>query len=231
MAVQGADRPGTIRKVNPDDYASPINKVIDSVVVLHMKVRMTLVERDENGEKHTLVKQGWGGCSGVYVDSNKILTAAHCVTPREEGVELLEIWARDTSGASYKVKVVGLETYRDLALLETSIQHKVFAHLGEKILIGERVYAVGHPLGLEYTVTSGIVSQLNRSVPPLTGKFTQIDAAINPGNSGGPLFNMKGELVGINSMIMTPCWFGSFSGIALSVSPNDIHAFFEDLSK
>lgn len=231
IPVQSVTTPGEIRKVNPADYISPIDKVIETVVVLKMKVRQTHTLKDEKGKEHKITRMGWGGCSGVYVESNKILTAAHCVEMRDKDIELLEIWARDSSGASYRVKVVGLETYRDLALLQTPIEHKAVAHLGSKLLIGEKVYAIGHPLGLEYSVSSGIVSQLNRSVPNMTGKFTQIDAAINPGNSGGPLFNSKGDLVGINSMIITPCWFGSFSGIALSASPHDIHSFLEDVSK
>jgi len=114
----------------------------------------------------------------------------------------------------------------DLALLKIENDWPHYARLGDprELRVGQEVLAVGNPLGFEFSVTHGIISALNRDQVGLYNA-TQSDAFINPGNSGGPLFNLRGELVGINSRFMPANHALVFSGLGFSVSPGQILEF------
>jgi serine protease Do len=130
-------------------------------------------------------------------------------------------------GKDYEAKVVGLDPRTDLALLKIEAKDLPFATLGDSALVkvGEWVLAIGNPLGQEHTVTAGIVSAKGRQLYntssdfPTYQDFIQTDAAINRGNSGGPLINMRGEVIGINSNILTPS--GGNIGIGFAI-PSDM---------
>jgi serine protease Do len=102
-----------------------------------------------------------------------------------------------------KVRIVATNAYVDLALLKMEGFEKLpIAYLGDSdaMKVGQSVYAIGNPLGLERSVSEGIISTTNR---PLSGQtFIQTTAAINPGNSGGPLFNLRGEVIGVANLIL-----------------------------
>ena len=120
--------------------------------------------------------------------------------------------------------LVGADQLSDLALLKIEADNLPTVKLGRssRLEVGEWVVAIGSPFGFEYSVTAGIVSALGRSLPENTANyipFIQTDVAINPGNSGGPLFNMAGEVIGINSQIFTRS--GGFMGLSFSI-PVDI---------
>ncbi|MDB9916396.1 Do family serine endopeptidase [Pseudomonadales bacterium] len=121
--------------------------------------------------------------------------------------------------------LVGSDKLSDLALLKIDAQDLPMVKLGssERLEVGEWVVAIGSPFGFEYSVTAGIVSAKGRSLPmEAEGNyvpFIQTDVAINPGNSGGPLFNLKGEVVGINSQIFTRS--GGFMGLSFAI-PIDV---------
>jgi serine protease Do len=125
-------------------------------------------------------------------------------------------------GDDYTAKVKGTDPRTDLALLKVEGKNFPFAELGDsaKVKVGEWVLAIGNPLGMDHTVTAGIVSAKGRqlgvgsNVPQLED-FIQTDAAINRGNSGGPLVNMKGEVIGINSNILAPT--GGNIGIGFAI--------------
>ncbi len=128
-------------------------------------------------------------------------------------------------GKEYEAKVVGLDPKTDLALLKIEAKDLPFASLGDSALVkvGEWVLAIGNPLGMEHTVTAGIVSAKGRQLgvgmnTPTYQDFIQTDAAINRGNSGGPLVNMRGEVIGINSNILTPS--GGNIGIGFAIPSN-----------
>ena len=111
-------------------------------------------------------------------------------------------------GAAWKVRFLGADTVTDLAVVKINLTEKTIASLGDsdQVQVGDWAIAVGNPLGLDNTVTLGIVSTLNRSsalvgIPDKRLDFIQTDAAINPGNSGGPLLNEQGEVIGINTAI------------------------------
>jgi len=128
-------------------------------------------------------------------------------------------------GKDYDAKVIGTDPKTDLALLKIEAKDLSFVELGDSALVkvGEWVLAIGNPLGMEHTVTAGIVSAKGRQLGmglnvPTYQDFIQTDAAINRGNSGGPLVNMKGEVIGINSNILSPT--GGNIGIGFAIPSN-----------
>jgi serine protease Do len=160
-------------------------------------------------------RQGMG--SGFIVDADgTILTNAHVV----EGAD--EVRVRLIDRREFKGKVVGADKATDIAVVKIEAKGLPVVKLGDpsQIKVGEWVLAIGSPFGFENTVTAGIVSATSRSLPDGTYvPFIQTDAAVNPGNSGGPLFNLKGEVIGINSQIYSRT--GGFQGIAFAV-PIDV---------
>ena len=146
-------------------------------------------------------QQGQG--SGFIIDSQGIiLTNAHVVS----GADKVTVKLRD--GRTFKGEVRGVDEPSDLAVVKIKGDNLPVAPLGDssQIQVGEWAIAVGNPLGLDNTVTLGIISTLNRSsaqvgIPDKRLDFIQTDTAINPGNSGGPLLNDRGEVIGINTAI------------------------------
>ena len=157
--------------------------------------------------------------SGVIVDANGIiLTNNHVVDSADD------IKVRLMDGREFKGTVKGKDPQTDLAVVQIDTKNLTPIHLGnsDKTRVGEMVLAIGSPLNpeLEHTVTSGIVSAKGRSGVGLSQyeDYIQTDAAINPGNSGGALVNLKGELIGINSAIVSQS--GGFQGIGFAIPVN-----------
>ncbi|MDR3410613.1 MAG: DegQ family serine endoprotease [Formivibrio sp.] len=163
-------------------------------------------------ERHT---QSLG--SGFIIDTNGyILTNAHVVADANE------ITVKLIDKRIFKAKLIGSDTRTDVALLkiEASGLPKVVIGDVNKLKVGEWVVAIGSPFGLENTVTAGIVSAKGRNLPDENFvPFIQTDAAVNPGNSGGPLFNMNGEVIGINSQIYSQS--GGYMGLSFAI-PVDV---------
>ncbi|MBN1224270.1 MAG: Do family serine endopeptidase [Candidatus Aminicenantes bacterium] len=160
------------------------------------------------------------GGTGFFISADGyILTNNHIV---ENAVDVRVV---SLNGESYKADLVGTDPRTDLALLKVKGENLPSLTLGDSadLKVGEWVLAVGNPLGLSHTVTAGIVSakgrQLTGSNAPEYQDFIQTDASINRGNSGGPLINMKGDVVGITSMIISPS--GGNIGIGLAI-PSDM---------
>ena len=147
------------------------------------------------------VERGTG--SGFIIGSDgRLITNAHVVN----GAAKVQVTLKD--GTSYEGKVLGTDSFTDLAVIKIEAENLPTVNFGnaEDLIPGEWAIAIGNPLGLDNTVTVGIISALGRSssqvgVPNKRVRFIQTDAAINPGNSGGPLLNSKGEVVGINTAI------------------------------
>jgi serine protease Do len=145
-----------------------------------------------------------------------ILTNAHVVD------EASEVSIKLTDKREFKAKVIGTDKRTDVALLkiEATGLPKVTIGDPEKLKVGEWVAAIGKPFGLENTITAGIVSAKGRELPNENlVSYIQTDVPINPGNSGGPLFNLKGEVVGVNSMIYSRT--GGSMGLAFAI-PIDV---------
>lgn len=155
--------------------------------------------------------------SGFIISTDgHILTNAHVIDGADEVVVKL------ADKRELKAKVIGADKRTDVALIKIDAANLPSVKLGDpaRLRVGEWVVAIGSPFGFENTVTAGIVSAKGRSLPQENFvPFIQTDVAINPGNSGGPLFNMKGEVVGINSQIYSRS--GGYQGIAFSI-PIDV---------
>ena len=145
-----------------------------------------------------------------------MLTNAHVVDDANE------VTVKLTDKREFKAKVVGVDKRTDVALLKVEAKGLPTVRIGdaEQSRVGEWVVAVGSPFGFESTVTAGIISAKARRLPDENYvPFIQTDVAINPGNSGGPLFNLAGEVVGINSQIYSRS--GGFMGISFAI-PIDV---------
>ena len=147
-----------------------------------------------------------GTGSGVIVDPNGyILTNNHVV----EGADRLRVHLTgDPVGTDYEAKLIGVDVETDLAVIKIDAPGKLpAAKMGnsDAVQVGDWAVAIGSPFGLEATVTAGIISAKERNLPDARQfqHFLQTDAAINPGNSGGPLLNIRGEVIGINTAIVT----------------------------
>lgn len=169
------------------------------------------------------------GSGFVISEDGYILTNHHVV----DGAQEIQVLFADRS--QYKASVIGTDRRSDLALLK--IEGKDFSYLefadSDDIKVGEWVLAIGSPFGLDYSVTAGIVSAKGRSLPNEKREnyvpFIQTDVAINPGNSGGPLFNLDGEVVGINSQIFSQS--GGSIGLSFSIPSTMAISVVEQLKK
>lgn len=156
------------------------------------------------------------GSGFIISDDGYILTNNHVVADADE------IMVRLSDRSELEAKLIGTDPRTDVALLKVEGKGLPTVKLGnsEKLKVGEWVLAIGSPFGFDHSVTSGIVSAKGRSLPNENYvPFIQTDVAINPGNSGGPLFNLDGEVVGINSQIFTRS--GGFMGLSFAI-PIDV---------
>jgi len=157
-------------------------------------------------------------CSGVIVDDiGHVITNYHCV--HKQKTIFLYYYDRKDWG-EYKVEIVGRDPLADLALLKIIDSDKKltplkFAKNTEKLEVGTDVIALGHPMGMAWTVTKGIISSNERYARHPYIHALQTDAAINKGNSGGPLLNMQGEIVGINALMVSRISENAGVGIAI----------------
>lgn len=156
------------------------------------------------------------GSGFIISGDGYILTNAHVV----EGAD--EVTVRLTDKREFKAKIIGADKRSDVALLKIEAGGLPAVRMGEpgQLKVGEWVVAIGSPFGFDNSVTAGIVSAKGRSLPQENYvPFIQTDVAINPGNSGGPLFNLRGEVVGINSQIYSRS--GGYMGVSFAI-PIDV---------
>lgn len=156
--------------------------------------------------------------SGFILKSNYILTNFHVVEDATEVVVSL------SDRREYKAEVVGVDPLSDLAVLQVDGKDLPYVNVGnsDKLNVGDWVIAIGSPFSFDFSVTAGIVSAKGRSIQNNNignyVPFLQTDVAINPGNSGGPLFNLDGDVVGINSQIYSRS--GGYQGLAFAIPIN-----------
>ncbi|MGS2743236.1 DegQ family serine endoprotease [Halomonas sp. LS-001] len=172
------------------------------------------VPPSEGGRGRSQERQSLG--SGFIIsEDGYILTNAHVVNEADE------ILVRLNDRRELPAQLVGSDTQTDVALLKVDVDELPTLELGDsdELKVGEWVAAIGSPFGFDHSVTAGIVSAINRTLPrDVYVPFIQTDVAINPGNSGGPLFNLDGEVVGINSQIFTRS--GGFMGVSFAIPIN-----------
>ena len=156
------------------------------------------------------------GSGFVVSPDGYIMTNAHVIDRASE------VTVRFTDRREYLAKVVGVDERTDIAVLKIEAKNLPFVRFGDpgSLKVGEWVVAIGSPFGFENSVTAGIVSAKSRSLPgDAYTPFIQTDVAVNPGNSGGPLFNLNGEVVGINSQIYSRS--GGYQGVSFAI-PIDV---------
>ena len=163
------------------------------------------------------------GSGFIWDDEGHIITNFHVIN----GANTSSIAVTLSNGNTYDASVVGFEKEKDVAVLKidapTAELRPINVGSSQNIRVGQAVYAIGNPFGLDQTLTTGIVSALDREIRsqagvPIKGAI-QTDAAINPGNSGGPLLDSDGRLIGVNTMIYSPS--GASAGIGFSI-PVDV---------
>lgn len=163
-----------------------------------------------NGQERASLGSGF-----IVSRDGYILTNNHVI----DGAD--QIFVRLNDRREFEARLIGSDPSSDLALLKVAAKGLPTVEVGssEKLKVGEWVVAIGSPFGFDYSVTAGIVSAKGRSLPNENYvPFIQTDVAINPGNSGGPLFNLDGEVVGINSQIYTRS--GGFMGLSFAIPIN-----------
>jgi S1-C subfamily serine protease len=164
-----------------------------------------------------------GTGSGFIIDkSGHVLTNSHVV----DGAESIQVTLSD--GSTHEAELVGQDASNDVAIVRVNVpaDRLTPVSLGDSasLQVGQKVLALGNPFGLERTLTTGIISSLDRSLKAKNGRtirgIIQTDAAINPGNSGGPLLNTRGQVIGMNTAILSQV--GQSSGIGFAVPINSI---------
>jgi serine protease Do len=218
-------------KKEPTDLLTAISQVAEKTIPAVVHVEVTKREEVEipsfpfgqffgapdAPKKFKRELKGLG--TGMLMDKEgRILTNYHVVGGASEVVVLL------SDGKRYPAKTVGLDPKTDLAVIQITADGQLpYVTFGDsdKVKVGQWVVAIGHPRGLDQTVTQGIISAKHRQgITEATSyqDFLQTDAAINPGNSGGPLLNLQGEVIGVNAAILSES--GGYEGIGFAIPSN-----------
>ncbi|MSV34435.1 MAG: Do family serine endopeptidase [Bryobacterales bacterium] len=167
--------------------------------------------------------------TGFIVDKNGYIVTNHHVV---DGVDRIKVKLHGDE-TEYRARLIGMDRETDLAVIKIDAKRAlapVTIANSEGVQVGDWVVAIGSPFGLEASVTAGIVSAIDRpGIGQQFQRFIQTDAAINPGNSGGPLLNIKGEVVGVNTMIATQS--GGSQGIGFALPVNTVVRVYNDIIK
>lgn len=163
------------------------------------------------------------GSGFIWDDEGHVITNFHVIKGASEAI------VRVTDGRDYKASLVGASPTHDIAVLRINVRFQRYVPVpigtSNDLKVGQKVFAIGNPFGLDWTLTTGIVSALDRSLPSGDGRnidnLIQTDAAINPGNSGGPLLDSAGRLIGINTAIYSPS--GASAGIGFAVPVDTVN--------
>jgi len=213
--ASAAPRPGA-----PMSFADMVAKLQPAVVNVSVKQKVQLSTQDNplmqlfgdmngGGDGQPVTREGQSLGSGFIISPDGyVVTNAHVVRAATRGAKVESITITLANRKEYVARLIGSDTNSDLALLKIDANNLPYVKFGDstKARVGDWVIAIGNPFGLGGTVTAGIVSALHR----VTGqggaydRFIQTDAAINKGNSGGPMFDLNGNVIGINSQIYSP---------------------------
>jgi S1-C subfamily serine protease len=187
--------------VKDDDLLDAYSRAVIGVVE-RVGPAVVRVDRLRESRRARRARPEGSGSGFVFTPDGLILTNSHVVS----GAEHLDVMTTD--GRSYTADVLGDDPDTDLAVLRISASALPVVDLGRSadLRTGQLVVAVGHPLGFEHTVTTGVISATGRSLRARTGRMMeniiQTDAALNPGNSGGPLVTSAGKVVGVNTAVI-----------------------------
>jgi len=203
------------RMASPTELSRTFINVAKRVkpAVVHINMFANGARQAGTGAYQPRASRGTG--SGVIVSSN-----GYILTNNHVAGAAAEIMVKLSDGREFKARRIGTDPKTDLALIRVDAQNLPYATLGDSSRLeqGEWVIALGSPFGLAQTMTAGIVSATGRKFGGANDNYIQTDASINPGNSGGPLVNMKGEVIGINTMIYSRS--GGSEGVGFSIPSN-----------
>tara|TARA_B100002019_G_C21215922_1_gene572013 strand:+ start:231 stop:1382 length:1152 start_codon:yes stop_codon:yes gene_type:complete len=218
--------PNTINAIDTVDSMPEMNtvemvdKVIPTVVYIFMERILDSGSEEFGGLMPSLPRPSNGVGTGFFInDQGYILTNAHVV----KNTQKLVIYYWDSPLEYDEAQIVGMDEVADIAVIkitpEGPTEHVTWGN-SEYVRLGEDVVAIGHGLSMPFAVTKGIISMTHRqpdmSKPMIL--YNQSDTVINQGNSGGPLFNMRGEVVGVNTLLFSRT--GSFAGVGFSIPSN-----------
>lgn len=248
-AQTAQNEPGAIsaavpRAGAPMSFADMVAKLQPAVVNISTAQKVTVQSNPFAGTPFEMFGMGQGGGrpttqratslgSGFVISPDGyVVTNNHVVAPGAKGAVVSSITVTLSDGKEYKARVVGTDQTSDLALLKIEGSNLPFVRWGDsnRARVGDWVVAIGEPYGLGGTVTAGIISAVHR-VTELGGsqRFIQTDASINQGNSGGPMFDLNGNVIGINSMIYSPT--GGNVGIGFAIPAETARPIIDTLMK
>ena len=225
VAIQPGE-PNTVSRSVTPLASQPFNALEAQLIEIYETANPSVVHitsRSYDRRFGTMMPQNSTGSGFIYDHNGHIITNFHVV----EGAESVLVTLID--GRLFEAEIVGTDPINDLAVIQISSDESLPAPLAladsSQVKVGQFVVAIGNPFGLESTLTTGVVSALGRVIQSpddsrVIGEVIQTDAAINPGNSGGPLLDLAGNVIGVNSQILSPS--GASSGIGFSVSANTV---------
>jgi S1-C subfamily serine protease len=186
------------------------------------------IERDMFTLNQYQIPQGTGSGS-IWDNTGNVITNFHVI----QDADAAQVTLADQS--TFKARVVGVSPDRDLAVLRidapTAKLQAIPLGTSKDLQVGQRVFAIGNPFGLDQTLTTGVISALNREIESVTRRpiqgVIQSDAAINPGNSGGPLLDSAGRLIGVNTAIYSPS--GASAGIGFAIPVDTVNRIVTEL--
>ena len=195
----------------PESFADLVEQLQPAVVNISTKQEVTLGVRLNPfaGTREPITQEQQGGGSGFLISADGyIVTNNHVISGGPRGEAVNQVTVTLTNQKEYRATIVGRDVASDLALLKIDATGLPFVKFADSSTarVGDWVVAIGNPLGLGSTVTAGIISAVQRNLGQggAYDRYIQTDTAINRGNSGGPLFDLQGNVVGINNMLISP---------------------------
>jgi serine protease Do len=215
------------------DLAAQLQPAVVNIAT-RQKVQVATSLNPLTGERRPVTQEQASGGSGFLISSDGyIVTNNHVIVGGPAGGAVDRVTVTLFDGKEYEAEIVGRDPSSDVALLKIPATGLPFVKMADskKSRVGDWVIAIGNPLGLGNTVTAGIISALQRNIGAggAYDRFIQTDTAINPGNSGGPLFNLKGEVVGINNRLISPV--GANIGVGFAIPADEAIPVIESLKK
>jgi serine protease Do len=200
------------------DFSLLVEKTMESVLILKEYPSNPLLSNSKKDEGEIIG-------TGFFVYEDYFITNSHVLSD----IYISSIEATTYDGKNYSVTRIGSNNAMDITILKINNSQEFYFPLvladSSEVKVGEKVIAIGNPYGLNFSVTQGIVSALNKKINNYPGEYIQTDAALNPGNSGGPLINVDGKVIGINNYKI----FLS-EGLGFALESNDIKETINEIS-
>ncbi len=215
------------------DLAAQLQPAVVNIAT-KQKVQVATSFNPFTGERRPITQDQQSGGSGFLISADGyIVTNNHVIAGGPQGNAVDKVTVTLFDGKEYQAEIVGRDPSSDVAVIKISATGLPFVKMANSkdSRVGDWVVAIGNPLGLGSTVTAGIISALQRNIGAggAYDRFIQTDTAINPGNSGGPLFNLKGEVIGINNRLISP--IGANIGVGFAIPAEEAAPVVETLRK